>query len=186
MANTNLENEDLILKDISNGNPDAFRILYLYYYDRLFQFAMMFLGSDSASEDVVEDVFFILWRDRSTLPSIINFQSYIYQSVKNGCLNVLKSGYISKRDYTLITDLQLTSSTESPLDVLTHQELNKAIQKAVNQLPDRCKIIFKMAKEDELSHKQIAEILNVKASTVARQILLAKDKIRQSLVVFLK
>ena len=93
-----ISNEQEILKLVSEGDSKAFRTLYMHYYDRLFNFAMLFLHSEAACEDVIGDVFFVLWKDRSMLTAIPNFHPYIYQAVRNGCLNVLKSGYISKRD----------------------------------------------------------------------------------------
>ena len=180
-----LENEEQILKQVSEGDSQAFRTLYLHYYDRLFQFAMLFLQSEDASEDVVEDVFFILWRDRDILKSIPKFQAYIYQAVRNGCYNVLKSGYIAKRGEMPEMEVSIRIS-ESPLDELAYKELYTAVKEAVGSLPDRCRTIFKMSREDEMSHREIAEALNVKICTVERQILLAKAKLKQALEPFLE
>lgn len=185
-SNQRLENEQQILKKVSWGDSQAFRTLYLYYYNRLFQFSMMFLCSEPASEDVVEDVFFNIWKDRKSLTTIANFQTYIYQAVRNGCLNVLKSGYVSKRDELPESELQVKTSSDSPLDELTYKELNEAVQQAVNALPERCRIVFKMAKEDDMSQQEIADALGVQLCTVQRQILLAKDKIKQAISPFLE
>lgn len=184
-SNQRTEDEYLILEQLSKGNSEAFRKLYLFYYDRLFRFALTFLHSEPASEDVISDVFFNLWRDRYTLPFIPNFQAYLYQAVRNGCLNVLKSGYVSKRDELPDTELQVTVSSDSPLEELAYKELTEAIAKAVVSLPERCRLIFLMAKEDGMNHKEIAEALNVKLCTVERQLLLAKSKIRKFIEPFL-
>ena len=146
--NQRIENEGQILKLVSEGDSQAFRTLYMHYYDRLFNFAMLFLHSEAASEDVIGDVFFVIWKERSMLTSIPNFHPYIYQAVRNGCLNVLKSGYISKRDDIPDTELQINISTETPLDELSYKELHHAVKQAIISLPERCRIIFKMAKED--------------------------------------
>lgn len=184
-SNQRTEDEYLILEQLSKGNSEAFHKLYLFYYDRLFRFALTFLHSEPASEDVISDVFFNLWRDRYTLPFIPNLQAYLYQAVRNGCLNVLKSGYVSKRDELPDTELQVTVSSDSPLEELAYKELTEAIAKAVVSLPERCRLIFLMAKEDGMNHKEIAEALNVKLCTVERQLLLAKSKIRKFIEPFL-
>lgn len=184
-SNQRTEDEYLILEQLSKGNSEAFRKLYLFYYDRLFRFALTFLHSEPASEDVISDVFFNLWRDCYTLPFIPNLQAYLYQAVRNGCLNVLKSGYVSKRDELPDTELQVTVSSDSPLEELAYKELTEAIAKAVVSLPERCRLIFLMAKEDGMNHKEIAEALNVKLCTVERQLLLAKSKIRKFIEPFL-
>lgn len=181
-----IENEQQILKKVSKGDSQSFRTLYMHYYNRLFQFALLFLHSEPASEDVVEDIFFNIWKDRGTLTDIPNFQAYIYQAVRNGCLNVLKSGYVSKRDELPETELQVKIASDSPLDELAYKELSNAVQQAVDALPERCRIIFKMAKEDDMSQQEIADALNVQLCTVQRQILLAKDKIKQAISPFLE
>lgn len=96
--NQRIENEGQILKLVSEGDSQAFRTLYMHYYDRLFNFAMLFLHSEAASEDVIGDVFFVIWKERSMLTSIPNFHPYIYQAVRNGCLNVSeKRIYLKER-----------------------------------------------------------------------------------------
>lgn len=181
-----IENECQILKEVAKGDSQAFRTFYMHYYDRLFQFAMLFLRSETASEDVVADVFFNIWRDRETLTNIPNFQSYIYQAVRYGCLNVLKSGYVSKRSDLPESDLQVEIASESPLDELSYKELNQAVQQAVDALPERCRMVFKMAREDDMSQQEIADALGVQLCTVQRQTLLAKAKIRQAIEPFLE
>ena len=184
--NQRIENEQQILRLVSEGDSQAFRTLYMHYYDRLFNFAMVFLHSEAASEDVIGDVFFVIWKERSMLTSIPNFHPYIYQAVRNGCLNVLKSGYISKRDDIPDTELQINISNETPLDELSYKELHHAVKQAIISLPERCRIIFKMAKEEEMNHREIAETLNVKLCTVERQLLLAKAKIKEAIKPFLE
>lgn len=181
-----IENEKSVIQRVSEGDAQAFRVLYLHYYNRLYQFAMLFLRSEEASEDVVEDVFFFVWKSRQKLPSIANFNAYIYLSVRNGCLNLLKSSYISKRNAMPEMEIQVGVLPDSPLDELLYNELNTAVKQAVNSLPERCRLIFKMAKEDEMSHGEIAEILHVKVCTVDRQLLLAKNKIREYIRPFLE
>lgn len=181
-----LENEQGVLKSVSNGDSRAFRSLYIHYYNRLFQFAMLFLRSEPASEDVVADVFFNIWKSRSMLTDIPNFQAYIYQAVRNGCLNVLKSGYVSKRSELPAAGLQIEISSESPLEELSYKELRNVIQHAVDALPERCRMVFKMAKEDDMSQQEIANALDIQLCTVQRQMLLAKSKIKQAIQPFLE
>ncbi|HJD75939.1 RNA polymerase sigma-70 factor [Bacteroides reticulotermitis] len=181
-----IENECQTLKEVAKGDSRAFRTLYMHYYDRLFQFAMLFLRSETGAEDVVADVFFNIWKDRTTLTGIPNFQAYIYQAVRYGCLNVLKSGYVSKRSDLPEIEMQVTIAPDSPLDELAYKELSDAVQQAVNALPERCRMVFKMSREDEMSQQEIADALGVQLCTVQRQTLLAKAKIKQAIEPFLE
>ncbi len=183
---TETKDEKQLLKELTGGVSNAFRELYLRYYDRLYQFAVMFLSSEMAAEDIVENVFYNVWKNRETIGLVSNFQAYLYQAVRNGCINVLKSGYVSRKDEMPQDYLQVTVATDSPLDELTYKELHAAVQKAVNSLPTRCRLVFKMAKEDGMSQQEIADALNVQLSTVQRQIFLAKKKIKIAIKPYLE
>ena len=176
-----MENEQSLLVQVAEGNEQAFGTLYRYYYNRLFQFARLFLESEDASEDVVEDVFFMVWKERSMLVNIPNFHAFVYQSVRNACLNTLKSGYVSKREELSGAECEARFSADTPLDELMRKELCQLLNETINGLPDRCRIVFRMAKEDGMSHREIADILNIQVCTVERQLLLAKSKIKQIL-----
>ena len=84
---------DDVLRQVTEGNEEAFQQLYLHYHDRLFQFARMYLHQQQAAEDVVADLFFQLWKSRGMLGGIENFNAYIYRAVRNSCTNYLLSGY---------------------------------------------------------------------------------------------
>lgn len=180
-----MDNEKEILSDVARGDEQAFRTLYLHYYNRLFQFAMYYLGSEPASEDVVEDIFFNVWKGREKLTDIPNFRAYIYQSVRNGCYNVLKSGYVSKRTEMPDTILDVSLPDENPFDALAVKELGGAIAQAVNNLPEKCRMVFKMFKEDGMSQQEIADVMGVQLSAVQRHLYLAKQKIKEAIAPFL-
>lgn len=186
MKKPNSDTERQLLENISNGDSQAFSTLYLHFYNRLFQFALMFLNSEQSAEDVIEDLFFMIWEDRKTISNVSNIQSFLYKSVRNACLNILKSSYVSKRVFNPFTELEVTTTYENPIEELNFKELNNALQETVNRLPEKCKLIFKMAKEDEMNHQEIADILGVKVCTVDRQLLLAKEKIKKALKPYLE
>ena len=73
---------DDVLRQVTEGNEEAFQQLYLHYHDRLFQFARMYLHQQQAAEDVVADLFFQLWKSRGMLGGIENFNAYIYRAVR--------------------------------------------------------------------------------------------------------
>lgn len=170
-----------MLRQMAAGDKSAFERLYRRYYDSMFWFARQMLGSADAAEDVVEDVFVMVWSSRSAMTNISNFKAFAYSSVRNACLNVLKSSFVAKRDSMAEGDLLVRPAESDPLDGMLRKELLEAIQGAINGLPPRCRIIFKMAKEDGMAHRDIATALGVTVSTVERQLLLAKDKIRRAI-----
>lgn len=178
---------DDVLRQVTEGNEEAFQQLYLHYHDRLFQFARMYLHQQQAAEDVVADLFFQLWKSRGMLGGIENFNAYIYRAVRNSCTNYLLSGYRNRMSGFTQVQLQVCIDPAVPADeAVDFQLLNSALTDAVEQLPERCRIIFKLAKEDGMSHREIAAALDISPSTVEGQLAIAMRRLKAAAAPFLK
>ena len=94
---------DDVLRQVTEGNEEAFQQLYLHYHDRLFQFARMYLHQQQAAEDVVADLFFQLWKSRGMLGGIENFNAYIYRAVRAraGAVHLDEDEFINVGAYTI-------------------------------------------------------------------------------------
>jgi len=163
---------------IAIGDESAFTQLYLLYGKRLIQFAYSLVRSRESAEELVEDVYVKVWANRSTITSIDNLTVYLYVSVKNKSLNLL-----SQKARELITapfDF-LDSSTDSfvndPYNLLITAEMMNRMQEAIDALPPRCKMIFKLIREDGLKYKEVAEILNISINTIDAQMAIAVRRI---------
>ena len=168
---------DDVLRQVTEGNEEAFQQLYLHYHDRLFQFARMYLHQQQAAEDVVADLFF----------QLENFNAYIYRAVRNSCTNYLLSGYRNRMSGFTQVQLQVSIDPAVPADeAVDFQLLNSALTDAVEQLPERCRIIFKLAKEDGMSHREIAAALDISPSTVEGQLAIAMRRLKAAAAPFLK
>jgi RNA polymerase sigma-70 factor (family 1) len=171
-----------LLQLIAAGDQAAFRQVYGYFYKRLYQFALAIVKTREAAEEIVEDVFVRIWQQRSTLPSIKNLRVYLYTATKNTALN-----YISKKARESITEpfdhihIELKGSDITPEEILITAEMYQKIQKAVEALPPRCKMIFKLVREDGLRYKEIAEILNISVNTIDVQMAIAIKRISAAL-----
>lgn len=175
------------LRRIATGDEEAFRALYLFYYDRLYQFARMHLNNAEAAEDCVSELFYQLWKSRESLPEIGNFNAYVYRAIRNSCMNSLR---VSTRnlDYDLShpkleVSVDPAQTAEEEVD---YQLLNRALTLAVEELPERCRQIFKLAREDGLSHREIASILEITVTTVEGQLAIAKRRLKAVAEPFLK
>lgn len=175
------------LRRISAGDEEAFRTLYLAYYDRLYQFARLYLNNADAAEDAVSELFYQLWKGRSNLTLIGNFNAYAYRAIRNGCANSRK---VSNRnlDYDLShPKLQVSMDPAHAADEeVDYQMLNQALSDAVENLPERCRQIFKLSREDGLSHREIASILEITVTTVEGQLAIAKRRLKAAAAPFLK
>lgn len=186
-SNSEMLDKKELLQRISTGDEKAFREFYYLYYQKLVSFARWYINSIELAEDVVSDVFFNLWKARNSIVGIVHFDTYLYSAVKNGCFNVLKSSYY-KRVTLGVDELEMEAYIEpdGSDSKLMSGELNAAVTAAINNLPERCKLIFKLVKEDNLKYKEIAEILDISPRTVETQVAIALKKIEQELYPFLK
>jgi RNA polymerase sigma-70 factor (family 1) len=174
----------ILFTNISNGNKEAFNTLFRGWYTRLLCFAKHYLNNEADAEETVSDVFISLWQNRASLDSIINPENYLFVSTKNRCLNVLRNQ--TMRKISLDDQPQLkTYVSESAQERIEHIELVEKLNELVNLLPEQCRIIFQMIKEDGLSAKQTAEILNLSVRTVESQVYKAVKTLEEGITHYL-
>lgn len=163
---------------VSAGDQTAFRKLYAFYYKRLYHFALALVKIRESAEEIVEDVFVRIWQQRENLHTIKNLRVYLYTATKNASLN-----YLSQKARQSITEpfdhihVELNDSSITPEQILITAEIHQKIQKAVEALPPRCKMVFKLVREDGLKYKEIAEILNISVNTIDAQMAIAVKRI---------
>lgn len=165
---------------IAEGNEAAFRQLFNSYANRLEHFAYAILKNKEGATDVIDEVFIKIWSKKEALLNIHNLTTYLYTAVKNASLN-----YLAKKTSEPHTDafdfinIELNAE-ERPDQMLISAEIFSKIKKAIDELPPKCKIIFKLVREDGLKYKQVAEILSISEKTVDAQMVIAVKKIGES------
>lgn len=171
-----------LLDRIAVGDESAFRQVYGSFYKRLFQFAFAIVKTRESAEEIVEDVFVRIWQQRASMPSIHNLRVYLYTATKNGSLN-----YLSKKARESITEpfdhihIEPGGAGVTPEEILITTEMYRKLQEAVEALPPRCKMIFRLVREDGLRYKEIAEILNISVNTIDVQMAIAVRRIAAAL-----
>ncbi|WP_304246901.1 RNA polymerase sigma-70 factor [Parabacteroides gordonii] len=167
-----------ILEMVADDNRLAFTMFYDLYYDQSFRFAYYFLKDTEACREVVAEAFFSVWQSRLKLKDIENIETYLFVTVRNESTRYLtrttKSQFVSLDD----TSLQFTArENESPDDNLLIEEMEKILNRVIDELPEKCRLIFLLARQDGLKPKEIAERLSINESTVRVQMKIAIDKI---------
>ena len=155
----------------------SFTDFFDYYFTRLIQFAITIVKSELLAEEIVLDVFLKLWEKRKTSDSIINIETYLFIAVRNQSINALKKEQKFCFDMLRDSHIQLADYKPSAESDLIELEMLGALNEAVKKLPSKCKIIFRLIREDGLSRKEVAHILNVSAKTVDNQVAIAVKKI---------
>lgn len=171
----------LLLQKIATGDNDAFRIFYDRYYLQLFRFSSYFVKSFQLVEEIVSDTFCTIWQNRKKIPDIENFEGYLYTIVKNRAIY-----YLNHENKLSVTEVDfipqdLLSDDETPESLAIDKEFTLSFKNALDDLPERCRLIFLMAREEGLKYKEIAKILNISEKTVNAQMVLAIKKLSKQL-----
>jgi RNA polymerase sigma-70 factor (family 1) len=173
-----LENESQIVKSLSKGNLLAFNTLYKEYSGRLYRFAIGYLKSETEAEELVQEVFTIIWEKRTDLKEELSFKSFLFTIA----FNIIRKHFRTKaylNEYfknKTWDDLDMQTSQK-----ITYDSLYQYITKLVDQLPDRRKEIFIKSRLRGHSIKEIAEELNISHKTVENQLTDALKFIRTNL-----
>lgn len=176
--------ESLCWKICQESDQQAFKELYLVYFDRLFKFAFSILHSTEFAEEAVNDVFLNIWNKRSTLRNISSLTNYLFISTRNTSFNYL-SKFRKEKSVSLDEVLvQFDVDELTPETSLFKAELRSEIEKAINALPPKTKLVFRMAKVEGMKYKDIADILNISVNTIDNHIATALKKLGQTLKNF--
>lgn len=178
MLECTVESESLLVRSLSKGNLLSFNTLYKKYSGGLYRFALGYLKSDDEAEELVQEVFTIIWEKRADLKEDLSFKAFLFTI----SFNIIKkhfrtkaylSGYFKAEENS---DLDMQTSQK-----ITFDSLHKYITELVNQLPERRREIFIKSRFEELSIQEIADTMNISHKTVENQLTDALRFIRTNL-----
>ena len=163
--------------EISKGNLHSFELLHETFYNKLLYFCISYVKFREPAEEIVSDVFVKLWMKRAQLAEIRKHDFYLFVSVKNASINYLKKNAGAKIIPIHKVEKNYQGTPPSPHEEMQKKELMKAMQQAVDSLPEQCRIIFTLVKEYGMKNKEVAEILQLSPRTVETQIFRAVKKL---------
>lgn len=168
LAEKQIDERSLVLRLI-DGDEDAFCELYASYKNRLICFAMRFLKSREYAEDVFQDAFTVIWQGRRFINPDTSFSSYLYTIVRNRVLNQLRD--LDNQDKLKEQILaQAVDYTEDTKHRIMADDLRHLIACAMQQLTVRQREVFRMSREEQMSHQEIADALGISINTVQEHI----------------
>lgn len=166
---------------LAQGDEAAFKALYEYYSPRLFQFAYAIIHSREIAEEIVADVFLQIWQRRVRIGSLENLNWYLYITTRNISYTYYRRNNRRKNfdfDEAVLSYYQVYATPE---EILIGQEVLQVINQAINDLPVKCKLIFRLVKEDNLKYREVAELLGLTPKTVENQMGIALKKIHEAI-----
>ena len=172
-----------LLDRLRQGDSAAFDAIFRTWYGPLVGTAERMLRDRAVAEELVQDVMLELWRRRETLASDGSAQAYLFQATRNRVLNHLRHLKIEQRSEP---DVRGESSSTPQADVgVVEEELDVAVQRAVQSLPDRCREVFELSRVHGLKYAEIARALGISVKTVEAQMGKALRTLRERLAPWL-
>jgi len=174
-----LETDHIYL--LGEGNQRVFQSIVYTYSDPLLIFSMGFVRKREIAEEIVSDAFVALWNQRSRISEIRDLKSYLYIMVRNGSISYLRKA--SGRKEISLENLHdfYTLPVTSPENDEISDDILEQINKAIEQLPPKCKMVFTLAKVQGVKYKEISTILDISVKTINNHIANALVHISQSL-----
>ena len=161
--------EEILVNMLSTGDKNAFENLYVKYKERLYYYCFSILSDSNASEDLVQDTFIKVWETRESVQSQMSFSSYLFTIIHNKAITYLRRLQIEKETIDYWTT-EYSKPDESIIAKMISGEYESFFEKVTEKLPPKRKIVFRLSREERLSHKEIAKRLGISVYTVQEYI----------------
>lgn len=168
--------ENRLLQQLKESDEQALTLLYKAHWQPLFLSAYSILKDKKACEDIVQEIFLQLWLRRETLDVRESLKTYLSSAVRYQVFH-----YIRKAAKKAGLQLKEEALAENPDERLLQKDLHGQVYKVVENLPERCRLIYRLSREEQLSHKEIAHRLNISIKTVENQLTIALRRLRNYL-----
>lgn len=176
--------DEQLLQLMTSDNREAFTELYNRYWDKTFAVAYHRLDDAQEAEEVVQEVFLSIWQRRASLKLTHTMATYLSVAVKYKVISYLDRQY---RKQQHLDELTFTSSEteDSTIQWLEEKELRERLDHSISQLPEKCRIVFLLSRDENKTYAEIAAELGISQKTVEAHMSKALSTLRQSLGISL-
>lgn len=180
MASVNeLSDNDLLLR-LKNGEHTAFTEIYNRFWEKMMNYAVKLTKSEDEAADIVQEIFVSIWNRKESLEVKGPLGAYLIKSVRNLSLKYIEKN-IHKENFIERLGYHFENTTAQTEDDISVKELQKNIDTAVSKLPGKMRQVYVLSRDEQLSHKEIAQKLGISELTVKKQINNALKLIAKSL-----
>ena len=177
-----LKFKDIELMDrIRSGDESALKLIYNKYWDQLFFSAFNVLHDQHVCEDIIQEIFINLWNKREIIEIRVSLKSYLFASTRYEVYRQVRFSSVREDIFENISERMQSPSEYGNIE---HRELLSQISSIVNNLSEKCKVVYKLSREEQLSHKEIASQLDISTKTVENHLNKALRQLRTSLGLF--
>lgn len=174
----NIEQE--IIDALGKRDKKVFESLYKTYYKQLFAVAFRYVKQAPAAEEVVHDVFLMIWKKADQLSIQYSIKSYLYKAVVNSSLNYIKKEKTETGKQEAYMKLRVTEDTEND-DNERKESLLISLEKAIEILPPKCKEVMYLSRFGKLKQQEIAVQMQISVKTVKNHLTYGFQKLREHL-----
>ena len=169
---------------IKDGDIKTFENVFRRYYTPLYLYAFSITGQKETAEEIIQDTFYVIWKNREKIQILHSLQSYLYKSVKNRSLQYLEHLQV-REQYRENVMMQAASMSEtSPEEWLEYKDLENIISQTLKKLPERCRQIFHMHRMNGIKYKDIAASLSISVKTVEAEMSKAYRILRKEIALY--
>jgi len=176
--NTGILNESMLVGDLSKGSIVAFNLLYKTYCKRLYRFSLRYLRSEKEAEELVQEVFAIIWEKRETLNQELSFKSFLFTIA----FNIIRKHFRKKARLAKYLNAGLADDTNYQIaDDTNYQSLYTYLLTLIDQLPERRREVFVKSRLEGLPNRKIADEMKISLKTVENHLSDAMRFLREHL-----
>lgn len=170
-----------ILRKIKDGDIKAFERLFKAYHAPLCLYALSITGRKDVAEEIVQELFYRLWKERANLNILRSMKSYLFGAVRNQSLQHCQQDQVRERHLQIIHSGADRDFTCGPHDMLEYRELEEVINRTLSHLPARRRQIFTMHRFEGLKYKEIANRLSLSIKTVEAEMSKTYQSLREEI-----
>jgi RNA polymerase sigma-70 factor (ECF subfamily) len=160
----------------------AFELIFRRYYVRLCGFANKFVGDQAEAEEIVQEVFLNIWSRRDRLKLDDEIKPYLFKSVQNLCFNFIEHQKVIDHYYSVLEVVYKNQKEDfDTYESVLFTEFQAKVDEAIGSLPEECRKIFRMSRENGLKYAEIASKLGLSVKTVETQMSRALSKLKTEL-----
>lgn len=175
-------NDLFVLAQLKEGNVKVFEALFRQHYSPLCLYAAGITGSVEAGEEIVEELFYVFWKDREKLQLFHSIKSYLYGAVRNEALQYCEHREVRNRHRDkVLAHPDATASSSDPQEQLEYEELQVLVARTLAKLPQRRLRIFQLHRMGGKKYAEIAALLSLSVKTVEAEMTKALKVLRKEI-----
>ena len=175
-----MDSDDIFI-GLKRRDEAALSVLFDTYYEKLYLFAEKYIYDSDKAHDIVQDVFLKIWENAERLELTSSIQHYLFASVRNGCLNYLKSLQIEDRNNRKYAEAYIESQN---VEMVDDEELLARVRQVLDELPEKCREVCLLRFVEGYKYAEIAARLDMNENTVKAQLHRGMERLKQAFATY--